>query len=230
MILNPHTLHSPKEDYLGYMGDVATNPICNNVISSMYVSDYELGFGTHNYGCSIMFSSATFSTSILLTWKEVLEGRKNGTKVWRSGDVYRYVYSNFADRSKMSQSLIALMNSLYAEVYGDQLQCLDLMNCFNQANMKNQNKLIRDYQSIIQKYIPVVLGGEHYDGLLDQCNTSFGLAIKKCHCDCGVIGKPIITRDVVDGLVELYTKVNKKSLSYNLFDDGFLKEAKHHKK
>ena len=44
--------------------------------------------------------------------------------------------------------------------------------------MKNQNKSIRDYQSIIQKYVPVVLGGEDYDSLLYQCNASFELAIK----------------------------------------------------
>ena len=53
-----------KEDCLGYMGVVATNPIFNNVLSGIYLSDYESEFRARNYGCSIISSSAKFSTSI----------------------------------------------------------------------------------------------------------------------------------------------------------------------
>ena len=65
---------------------------------------------------------------ILFTWKEVLDAQKNGIQVWRGGDEYRDVYSNFADYSKTSQSLDALIIHLYAEVYGDRLQCLHSIN------------------------------------------------------------------------------------------------------
>ena len=58
-------------------------------------------------------------------------------------------------------------------------------------------------------------GGEDYDGFLDQCNASFGLAIKKGYCDFVVIGKPIIIRVVVDGLVELdKSKVKTTIIQY----------------
>ena len=82
----------------------------------------------------------------------------------------------------------------YPEVYGDRLQCLNLIIFFNRATVKNQGKTIREYEGIIQKYTPVVLRGEVFEALLDTCNESFGLAIKKCYSNFVVIGQPIITR------------------------------------
>ena len=62
----------------------------------------------------------------------------------------------------------------------------------------------KDYQQTITAYVPIVLEGEDYDSLLEVCNTSFGLAIKKCYTDFVVIGNPIIGRDEVNLLVEFY--------------------------
>ena len=76
----------------------------------MHLSDYQSGFGSHNYGCDITFSEDT--ESILITWQEVLDGKNDGLQVWRFGVIYRDVYSNFADRSKTSQGLTGLMNTL----------------------------------------------------------------------------------------------------------------------
>lgn len=75
------------------------------------------------------------------------------------------MYSKFADCSKTSQGLTALRNTLYAEVYGDWLQCLNLINYYDRENMKNQGKQIHDYECIIQNYTPVILGGEVFEGL-----------------------------------------------------------------
>lgn len=49
-----------------------------------------------------------------------------------------------------------------------------------------------------------MLANNDYNGLLYIPNASFRLAIKKCYCDFIVIGSPIITRDVIDSLVEIY--------------------------
>ena len=64
------------------MGVVSTNPFIDNVLNGMHLSDYESGFGTHNYGCSITFNSATSSDteSILIAWQEVLDGKKTVCK------------------------------------------------------------------------------------------------------------------------------------------------------
>ena len=78
-----------------------------------------------------------------------MAGKTTGVQVWRNGDIYRDVYSNFADRSKTTQGLTTLLNSLYLEMYGDRMQCLYLLNCFNRALVKNQNKCIKEYQFTI---------------------------------------------------------------------------------
>ena len=138
-----------NEKFTGLIDIVATNPMCNQVQSGMHLTDYESGFGNHNNGCTINFVSKKQTLTILLTWKEIIGGRKNGIQVWQISDTYRDIFSNFADRSKVSHGLTALFNSLYNKVYGDRLQSLHLINCFNRATMKNQNKSIRKYQTII---------------------------------------------------------------------------------
>ena len=71
-----------KDHFLGYTGVVSTNPYFDNVSNGMHLSDYASGFGTHNYGSSITFSSSTSSDteSILITWQEVLDGKKTVCK------------------------------------------------------------------------------------------------------------------------------------------------------
>ena len=113
------------------------------------------------------------------------------------------MYTNFADRSKTTQGLNSLMNSLYSEVYGDRLQCLHLLLSYHRANNKNHSVTIRQYDSLVQNFEPAVLEGESYNLLLSDLNTSFGVSIKKCYGDFVVIGSPIITRTETDVLVAL---------------------------
>ena len=103
-----------KNSYLGYNGIINTNPMLSNVKNGMHVSDFESGFNNHNYGCNVKFDSESISISVLITWSIVLLGKTTGVQVWRSGDGYRDVYSNFADRSKTTQGLTTLLNVLYA--------------------------------------------------------------------------------------------------------------------
>ena len=135
-----------KRSYLGYNGIVNTNPIISNVKNGMHVSDNESGFNNHNHGCSVKFDSKSILISILITWSLILSGKPTGAQVWRSSDGYRDDYSNFVDRSKTTQGLTIFLTGLYGKMYGDWLQCLYLLNCFNRPTMKNQNKSIKDYQ------------------------------------------------------------------------------------
>ena len=130
--------------------------------------------------------------------------KKNGIQIWHGGEDYQDVYTNFADRSKTTQGLNSLMNSLYSEVYGDRLQCLHLLLSYHRANNKYQSVTIRKYDSLLQNFEPAVLEGESYNLLLSDLNTSFGVSIKKCYGDFVVIGRPIITRTEIDVLVALY--------------------------
>ena len=71
-------------------------------------------------------------------------------------------------------------------------------------NRKNQNKLIKEYQQTITSYVSGVLEGEDYDSVLEVCNSALGSAIKKHYTDFVVIGNPIIGRNEVNSLVDLY--------------------------
>ena len=194
-----------KIEYGCYNCEVATNPMYDNVIGGMQLSDFQLGFGTHNYGCHLEFSrESTASLGVLVTWDEVMNGKKNGIQIWHGGEDYRDVYTNFADRSKTTQGLNSLMNSLYSEVYGDRLQCLHLLLSYHRANNKNQAVTIRKYDSLAQNFGPAVLEGESYNLLLSDLNNSFGVCIQKSYGDFVVIGRPVITRTETDVLVALY--------------------------
>ena len=171
-------LEYTNEKFIGYLGVVITNPMRAQVISGMQLRDYEVGFANHNYGCTLDFSSGENTLSVLLTWNEILQGRKNGIQVWRSGTTYRDVFSNFADRSRTSHGLTALFNSLYDEVYGDRLQSLHLINCFNRATIKLQSKAIREYEVTISDNKPNILESDVYNDLLEKCNDAFGNVIK----------------------------------------------------
>ena len=41
--------------------------------------------------------------------------------VWLEGDSFCNVFVNFSDRGKTNQEMIALMNTLFLEVYGDRI-------------------------------------------------------------------------------------------------------------
>lgn len=149
-------------------GVVVTNSMRNQVISGMQLSDYKQGFRHHNYGCTIDFASENETFSLLITWGEIVDGRRNGVQVWRGSDTYRDVYTNFADRSKTSRGMIVLFNSLYDKVYGDRLQSLHLIDCFDRAMVKNQNKSIREYETTIKDNKLIVLKGNDCNSLLDK--------------------------------------------------------------
>ena len=49
----------------------------DNVICVMQLSDFQLGFSTHNYGCHLEFlRESTASLGVLVTWDEVINGKK----------------------------------------------------------------------------------------------------------------------------------------------------------
>ena len=64
-----------KQCYNGCISKVATNSIMEKVTSGMHLSDYVSEFGNHNYGFHITFSAETTSFKLLLTWKNVLDGK-----------------------------------------------------------------------------------------------------------------------------------------------------------
>jgi hypothetical protein len=80
---------------------------------------------------------------ILLTWKEVLHGRMMGIQVWRKCEKgYIDLYSTFKARKKLI-GLKNILNYLYPEVFGDQIQLFHLLNCYYKSNSEYQSTLVK---------------------------------------------------------------------------------------
>ena len=166
-----------KQTYFGLIAAVLTNLSLSRVTNCMHVSDYIAGFGNHNYGCTLDFSS-THST--LLAWSSVLKGRKEGIQVWRKSHEFRNVFLNYSARIKTSRGIQALTNLLYDEIYGDCVQSLHIIDCHNRATIIAQNRHVKEYENIAQSYAPVVFNGSAYSKFLTHCNETFESNIKKC--------------------------------------------------
>ena len=193
-----------KEKHIGLIGTVVTNPMRDQVINGTHAKDYESGFGHHICGCTIDFVSAQETYSELLTWLEILEGRRHGMQVWHVSDEHREALSNFHDRRKTRQGVTALFNLLYDEACGDHLQSMCLMNCFNRATLENLNLTIRDNDKVIAANKPIALDGELHDRFLEKCNDVLGNAIGKCYSDFVAIGQPMLSRKEINDMVSLH--------------------------
>ena len=220
-----------KQKYRGYIATITTNPILARVQSGMHRLDYSAGFGNQNYGCNVTFegscsTSKVITLTYLITWKEVLEGKIDGIMVWREGNLFRNVFVNFADRQKTNQGVLAVLNKLFPEVYGDRIQCMHLIHCYHRTTIQMQQKYIKACDLVIDTYSPIDLNGMVYDELLNKCDGYFQDAIKLAYTDYVVIGSPIVTRPVIDMLVEHYVKSMKSHFEsfYELL--GFKSKSK----
>ena len=217
-----------KHDYRGYIGTVTTNPSLYRVQNGMHRSDYAAGFGNHNYGCNITFQgsdSSSFSFTSLITWRHVLEGKIDGVMIWRESSDFRNVYTNFNDRCKTNQGLVAVLNMLFLEVYGDCIQCMHLIHCYHRSTIKMQQKHMNACDLLIEASVPIDLHGAIYDGFLTTCDNVFREAIQQAYINHVVIGSPIITCAAVNQLVESYI-VSMQS-HFNTFNDllGFKQKS-----
>ena len=70
-----------KQAYRGYVGRITTNPKLSHVKNGMHISGYAAGFCNHNYGCNVTFDDRGEIVTALVTWKQVLEGKRDGVLV-----------------------------------------------------------------------------------------------------------------------------------------------------
>ena len=194
----------------------------------MHRSDYAAGFGNHNYGCKIMFEGSNITSpcfTSLITWRYVLEGKIDGIIIWRESSVFRNMYTNFNDRCKTNQGLLAVLNTLFPEVYGDRIQCIQLIHCYHRSTIQMQQKYMNECDLLIEASVPIDLHGDIYDGFLTTCDNVFREVIPQVYTNYVVIGSPIITRAAVNQLVESYI-VSMQS-HFNTFNDllGFKQKS-----
>ena len=119
--------------------------------------------------------------------------------------MFRY----FDDRKKTKLGLNAIFCTLYHEAYGDRIQCLQLMHCYNRAIIQQHQAHIIQYGSKIAVYRPSVMSGLIYDIFLGECNDAFSYYIKQCYTEYAVIHIPILSRDKVNEMISIYKIVMK---------------------
>jgi hypothetical protein len=139
-------------------------------------------------------------SSILLTWKDVLHGRMTGIQVWRKRvKQYRDVYSTFKARKKRLSGLKSILNYLYPEVFGDQIQLFHLLNGYYKSNSEHQSTLVKVNQSKMnQIQAPIKLQGQSFQSLLQRIDSVFKNAIREIYSNFNVYGKPLLTSNEVD--------------------------------
>ena len=96
------------------------------------------------------------------------------------------------------------------------MQALNLLDCHNKSIILIQNLQLKTIESSVKRLEPVVFHGEKYHTFLRECNATFESAIKQCYTNFVVIGAPIISRSMIDSLVQSY-KVNMASHYTTLF-------------
>ena len=159
----------------------------------MHHSNYNAGFGNHNYGCNLKFGYKSNNMyNSLITWTEVLNGKMDGLQIWRIGGTFRNVYQNFCDRRK------------FQEVYRDHIHCMHLIHCYYRSTIISQQKYIKEIDIINKAHTPIEPSGHAYDDLLITCDKAFASAIESTYTSYVMIGAPIMARDKIMSLVSLY--------------------------
>jgi len=195
-----------KQSYRGYIGTITTNPKISQVSAGMHISDYSDGFGNHNYGSNVKFGECDHEMiAVLVTWKHVLEGKRDGIMVWREEESFRNVFVNFSDRGKTNQGMLGLLNTLFLEVYGDRIQCMHLIHCYYRKTILMQQQYMKQADLKINSYAPIDMVSDVYNNLLTKCDLIFKHAIELTYTDYVVIGSPIVTSQQIGLMVDLYT-------------------------
>ena len=125
--------------------------------------------------------------------------------VWREGDSFRNVFINFSDRGETNQGMLALMNTLFLEVYGDRIQCMYLIHCYYRKTILMQQQYMKQADIKINYHAPIDMSSDVYNNLLTTCDLIFKKAIELTYTDYVVIGNPIITSEIPGLMVDLYT-------------------------
>jgi hypothetical protein len=143
---------------------------------------------------------------ILLTWKEVLHGRMAGIQVWRKRENgYRDVYSTFKARKKKLIGLKNILNYLYPEVFGDQIQLFHLLNCYYKSNSEYQSTLVKANETKLNKIpLPIKLQGDTFQSLLHRIDNVFETAVKRTYNSFIVYGMPLLTNEEVNIITNDY--------------------------
>ena len=105
----------------------------------------------------------------------------------------------------MNQGILALINTLFLEIYGDRIQCMHLIHCYFRNTILMQQQYMKELDMLIKSYAIIDMLSKINNDMLMNCDMLFKQAIEVTYKDYVVIGSLIISRVRIDTMVDVYT-------------------------
>lgn len=103
---------------------------------------------------------------------------------------------------------------LFDECFGDRLQCTFLVIAYYQAQKKQKQNGLKLFLQRIESNPSVTLEGDDFEFVLVEINKAFENAMQSCYIDFESITEPLLTREQILHLLQIYK--NKLPNHYNL--------------
>ena len=215
---------------------VLSSPYSQTLQAGMAICDIKKGFNEGRNGVIVSIEDPTSyinntdhyqaktkndSSSSCITWRDVLNGRKDGIQVWRDtskSDVYRNVSKLFDNRRRTEIGCKSLLSYLYEEMYGDRLQLFHLYSSYYKsrhkyiaAQSRTQQTSINDKVTTISKEIfnvpeEATLSGMNFNALIERIDEIYKNAIQDTYTKFLPFGEPLISNDTVISMLIDYMR------------------------
>ena len=137
---------------------------------------------------------------VLLTWKDVLNGKNTGIQVWITKQYIRDPYPLFyANRNNVIRMDLILFNLVH-EVYYDLHQMQFIYNSYLRAMSNCKQAKIKGLESKVEKLdsmLDLKLDGSVFDTFLLKIDSTFKDAIESCYNTFTAISEPIVCDEVI---------------------------------
>jgi hypothetical protein len=193
---------------------ITNTPYNERVKNGISLSELNDGLGRHNFGAIISVGSTKNSNdtsdvccdsfSVLITWSEVLNGRRYGMQVWTSLNPLREVKKMFLSYRRDETKLLGLLGYLYEEVFGDGLQMMLLVSRYYSGLNAGRKESFNQIKKAMDVSEPVLLIGNQYKYVLDKIDKVFEHEIRSCYNSFQSVTQPLLSKQQVNSLVLLY--------------------------
>jgi hypothetical protein len=144
---------------------------------------------------------------VLLTWKDVLNGKNTGIQVWITKQYIRDPYPLFYANRKNVIRMDSILFNLVHEVYYDLHQMQFIYNSYLRAMSNCKQAKIKGLESKVEKLdsmLDLKLDGSVFDTFLLKIDSTFKDAIESCYNTFTAISEPIVSDEIIKSLIVEY--------------------------
>lgn len=192
-----------NKQYYVLPANVTSSPYCDQIECGMSRSDIETGFAGGNYGLHLKPQDDSVE-SALLTWNDVLNSGLDGVQVWRHSSLQIRDPSALFDGKQSHFGLLHVLNCLYAEIFGDSLQCIMLLCTYYKYLTKFKQVQLWECEKAMKIGDTPVLAGEEYEKVITLIDNTFQNAISGCYHQFCSFAEPLVSRESISKLIDIY--------------------------